>query len=418
MDQEILRLSDPDEGIRLDALRQLSKSGDKPSTGRDVNNHIHTTYSFSPYSPSSALWHAYMSGLCTAGIMDHDSVSGLREFIEAGRILSFPITCGVECRVDMRGTALEGKSINNPDQHSVAYVALHGIPHSQIDTVDRYLAPYREARGLRNRKMCSNLNSILNPYGITLDYDLDVLPLSMAHRGGSVTERHILFAVAKKMSENPGPGQETIDLLESMGVALSPKQHTMLSNAKSPYYDYDLLGILKGSFVEKFYVDATAECPKVTELASLANEVGAILAYAYLGDVEESVTGDKKAQRFEDSYLDLLFETLHSLGFHAVTYMPSRNTPPQLERLRKLCAEHNFFQISGEDINQPRQEFVCKAMRSPEFSNLFSSAWALIGHELAATDDISKGMFSPQNITKPLDSRIEKFKNIALKHYT
>jgi hypothetical protein len=30
-----------------------------------------------------------------------------------------------------------------------------------------------------------------------LDYDRDVLPLSMAHRGGSVTERHFLFAPAK-----------------------------------------------------------------------------------------------------------------------------------------------------------------------------------------------------------------------------
>ena len=39
-------------------------------------------------------------------------------------------------------------------------------------------------------------------------------------------------------------------------------------------------------------------------------------SYAYLGDVGESVTGDKRAQHFEDAYLD---ELLHKqeTGFDA-----------------------------------------------------------------------------------------------------
>ena len=74
---------------RLDALRKLKKMVDSneipaPQRGNDINNHIHTIYSFSPYSPSKAVWMAYTSGLCTAGIMDHDSISGAEEFIEAG----------------------------------------------------------------------------------------------------------------------------------------------------------------------------------------------------------------------------------------------------------------------------------------------------------------------------------------------
>ena len=48
-----------------------------------VNNHIHTTYSFSPYSPTDAVYMAWKNGLKTAGIMDHDSVAGAREFLEA-----------------------------------------------------------------------------------------------------------------------------------------------------------------------------------------------------------------------------------------------------------------------------------------------------------------------------------------------
>ena len=61
------------------------------------------------------------------------------------------------------------------------------------------------------------------------------------------------------------------------------------------------------------------------------SDVGAISAYAYLGDVGDSVTGDKRAQKFEDDYLDELVPYLKELGFRAITYMPSRNTKAQLD---------------------------------------------------------------------------------------
>ena len=70
-----------------------------------------------------------------------------------------------------------------------------------------------------------------------------------------------------------------------------------------------------------------------------------------------------------------------SCGIRAVTYMPTRNTPEQLTRLRRLCDENGLFQVSGEDINSPRQSFVIKAMENPLFSNLIDATWKLIEHE-------------------------------------
>ena len=110
---------------RLAALRELKAVAEPPVQGVFVNNHIHTSYSFSPYTPTSAVYFAWKAGLRTAGIMDHDSISGAKEFIEAGKIMDMPVTCGVECRVNVKGTALEGKRINNPDQLSCAYLAMH-----------------------------------------------------------------------------------------------------------------------------------------------------------------------------------------------------------------------------------------------------------------------------------------------------
>ena len=133
-----------------------------------VNNHIHTVYSFSPYTPTTAVEAAKNNGLKTAGIMDHDSVGGAREFIEAGKKYDMPVTVGVECRADMSKTALAGKRINNPDQLSVAYVAMHGIPHQNIERVDSFFAPLRQRRNVRNRAMCENINKLTAAYGITL----------------------------------------------------------------------------------------------------------------------------------------------------------------------------------------------------------------------------------------------------------
>ena len=139
--------------------------------------------------------------------------------------------------------------------------------------------------------------------------------------------------------------------------------------------------MLKGTFVPKIYIDADAECPKLPEMVALCKEVDAYLCYAYLGDVGNSVTGDKKAQKFEDDYLEDVFECLKEEGVGAVTYMPTRNTMEQLIRLRGLCDEYGMFQISGEDINSPRQSFVIRAMENPMFANLIDATWKLIKHE-------------------------------------
>ncbi len=389
---------------RLDALRDLKKAvdaGDIPTPARGiyVNNHIHTCFSFSPYTPTSAVWYAWMAGLRTAGIMDHDSVGGIREFVEAGKIMDMPVTCGFECRVNVTGTPLDGRKVNNPDQKSCAYLAMHGIPHTKIGEAEAVLAGLREKRNDRNRKMVANINALTASAGISLDFDRDVYPLSMAKEGGSVTERHICYALTKKITGAYPDRSDACGFIEKLtGVPMSAKTKDKLLTAPDNFYEYDILGVLKGHLVEKFYVDATDECMNIREFTALADRLGAISAYAYLGDVGESPTGDKKAQKFEDDYLDELFDTLADCGFDAVTYMPSRNTKEQLARVMRMCDERGLFQISGEDINSPRQSFVCEALK--EYPHLMKATYALIGHELAATDDLSSAMFSAETRAK------------------
>ena len=373
------KLNAPTREARIANLKEVLKTTTFPEmVPQYINNHIHTTYSFSPYSPTAAVYAARMEGLCTAGIIDHDSISGAEEFIEAAQIIGIPVTIGMEARISMDGTRLEGRRTNNPDQVGVSYMTIQSVPHDKIGVLTEFFKPYQAARHARNRQMIAKINELV---GVELDYDRDVLPLSEAADNGGVTERHLMYALAIELVKQVGKGQPMIDKLTAVGMNLSEKQKTMLLDTQYPFYEYDVLGMLKGTFVPKIFIDATTECPKLCDMVKLCNDIDAYLCYAYLGDVGDSVTGDKKAQKFEDDYLDDVFECLAEEGVKAVTYMPTRNTPAQLERLRGLCDQYGMFQISGEDINSPRQSFIIRAMENPMFQNLIDATWKLIEHE-------------------------------------
>ena len=406
---------------RLTALQELvnkHKRGELPRAQPSgyVNNHIHTIYSFSPYSPGGAAYKAWSQGLTTAGIMDHDTVAGAEEFAEAGRLLGIATTTGFECRCSMRETPFADKKINNPDQAGIAYMACHGVPRQNLAIAESWLSPYREKRIIRSRAMTERINDLTKNTALFLDFDRDILPLTMSAQSGTVTERHLLYALALKIQSVCGSVEKIRSFVkDNYSLEMTEKDEDRLLSAGPGSRTYILLGVLKGRFVEKFYIDATDECPDATEFVRFVESIGAIAAYAYLGDVKESVTGDKRPQEFEDAYLDEFVGWLAGAGFHSITYMPTRNTGAQLKRIIDLCENHNLFQISGEDINSPFQSFICEALKKPEYRHLIESTWALIGHERTAAENIDRGMFRPETISRwpDINERVRYFAGLG-----
>ena len=181
---DIQALNSGTAGSRLEALARLRHkldSGEIPPAFSEglTNNHVHTTYSFSPYSPAKAAWKAVECGLSTVGLMDHDSVGGAEEFIAAGETIGIATTIGFEMRTDWSATPLAGRRVNNPDQLTSGYITAAALPHGSIAAADAFLAPLRAARNGRNRRMIERLNDIVRPFDIEIDFDADVLPLSM-----------------------------------------------------------------------------------------------------------------------------------------------------------------------------------------------------------------------------------------------
>ena len=87
-----------------------------------------------------------------------------------------------------------------------------------------------------------------------------------------------------------------------------------------------------------------------------------------------------------------------------------------LDRLRALCKAYGMFEISGEDINSPRQSFVCMAQRDPAFDHLYDATWALIAHENLTTENPEKGFFAAKAVKNYPDiaARTAVFAKIGL----
>ncbi len=369
---------------RLENLRRLiaSETSAPEVKSEYANNHIHTKYSFSPYSPTAAVYFARSEGLGTCGIMDHDSIAGAREFREAGKIARMGTTCGFEARVSLKGTPFENRRTNHPDQKGAAYMAFHSVPCESFDKAQKKLHELAALRNVRNRKMTDKVNEIMRPYGISIDFEKDVLPLSWYEQGGSVTERHLLYALSLKIIDSVGRENVLAFLKEKLGIAPSEKIQARLRDTHSEHFTYDLLGVMKSELNERVYIPADEEMLTLKQAVAFAGEIGATLCYAYLGDIGDSVTGDKKSQKFEDDFLEELLEYLRAEGVKGVTFMPSRNTVAQLDRLMGLCDKYGFTQISGEDINSSRQSFICKELADPRFRHLVDAAWRLVKSEI------------------------------------
>jgi len=401
-----------DKSDRLTALDSLAAESPKglfrdfQQSTAEINNHIHTIYSFSPYSPSMAALLAKKAGLGAAGSVDHDSIAAAEEMLAACAILGIGGCAGFEVRVSFK-TGADGKTspfasrkINNPDSAGYAYMTVQGIPRQAIKKAAEFLAPIRVKRLERTKAMANSANSLLLESGLSnIDFEADVLAQSKYDEGGEITERHLLKAVADKIILKFGKGPELCEGVKSkMGITIPPRQIAMFADANNPHYIYDLLGILKTEFLPQIFIQPDEEeCIPATQVTAFAQSIAAIPAYAYLGDVGESPTGDKKAEKFEDDYIEELFAEISRHGFKAITYMPPRNTQDQLRNLRRLSAEWGFMEISGVDINSSRQSFNCPEVLKNEFRHLLDTTWALIAHERLASVDTCYGLFSDKN---------------------
>lgn len=388
----------------LTVLKQIEKD-DKffiPSPREhDVKISLKTEYSSMPFNPSYLAYKLHDAGCQIAGIMDYLTMAGAKEFYKACEILGLKPLLGVEATTYISRYKKRDLRINHLYQKDVINLCMTCIPYHSIDFVDEWLKRFRERRNERNRKMVELINKKYRQYGIELDFDRDVLPISRYGEGGAVTEWHLLYALAQKLIEKFGRGQILLRFLtHELSIILTEKmKQNLLDVTDNKIYIYDLVNILRAE-VRYFYVDAVDECCSILEFIKVAKDTGSLVCYRYIGDIIQNVMGEYRVEKYEDSFLDELISELKELGVNAVMYEPSRLTDEQLKRIGELCEEHDMIQLSGETIYSVRQGFKNDVLEDERYDYLVNNSWALVGNVKAMDAGKESSIVSPSTIEK------------------
>lgn len=388
---------------RLKGIKLLKKAEAKdvsliPETVEGKGNlSLHTFFSFSPYSPSQAAYTAYKSGLEFAGVTDHDTLSGAFEFVSACKLLGMESTVGLQLRA--RFYENEGRWLNSFYEKDVGFVCIRGIPAGEITAMNKELALTRAARVARDEKMVEKFNSRLKKYGISISFAKDVKPLSRYSRGGTITERHILFAFAQKLKEKFSTAEAILDFIKNtLKIQVEEEFTVALSDAKNPYYAYDLVNCLKHEI--RFFYVPDEDLPAAKSLVEFAHRHGALATYAYVGSTKRIYEGEETVIELESGYMEELMKDLADTGFDAVEYSPFTVDGDTAARLTLLAAENGMFTLPASDVNSPRHRLISYGSLPEE---LALNSRAVIGHEKSASYDISDGINTEKSKEKNPD---------------
>ena len=371
----------------------------------DIKLFLKTNYSSIPYSPSALAYKCYENGAKVLGICDSETLGGVKEFYEACKTLKVACSIGFEIKTDVIRPKLD-RRINDIYQPDIINLAVVGIDYNKIDEVNDRLKKFRHEKADRIKKMADSLNKHYKRIGINLDFKEDILPISNYSEGGTVTEMHLILALCNQLIYRFGKGQTLIDALRiQMGISLSERSRkNLLTNIDDKLYIYDLQNVLKNE-IRTLYVEADKECCSISELRKIAVDCGGILTYLYMGDIEQVVFGENRAEVYEDSILEYLIKELKRLGINAITVSPSRHTPEQIDNIMTLAKDYQLIVIPGETIYTRRQDVQYNEIDELKYPELIESAFAICGNQKAIDTELG-GFFQNEAVQKYVDQKV------------
>jgi len=363
-------LYDFNPDVRRQAIRDLKE---KINTGEmslepekeAFNLHCHTFFSFNAYgySPSGLAWLAKLKGYKALGIVDFDTLDAVSEFLESCETLGVRGSAGIETRVYI--PEFSSREINSPGEPGVCYHMGIGFTTSAVpDSASGMITGLRQRSNQRNRDLIARINQYLHP--VTVDYDLDVLPLTPA---GNATERHILTAYIRAVEKQVPDGVsfwakalgQTTDQIQA--IIDDPARISNLIRSK----------LMKRGGVG-YVQPGPSTFPGIEEFHALITTCGALPCFAWL---DGTSTGEKDIRE--------LLELVISRGVVAVNIVPDRNwniADPQQRQL-KLQNLYDFVKLSqeldlpinvGTEMNSPGNKLV-DDFDVPELAPFYPAFW-------------------------------------------
>jgi hypothetical protein len=342
-----------DAGERKQALLSLLdqvKAGEiaLPETGRFVNLHCHTFFSYNTYgySPTKFAWLARKAGLAVIGTTDFDVLDALDEFREACRLLGLKGCSGLETRVYV--PEFSTRVINSPGEPGISYHMGVGFPSAEVPASQReFLKGLKQTAQQRNRDLMQRVNRYLSP--IELDYERDVLTLTPA---GNATERHMCLAYARKAREQFGEGSDGLaeywsqKLGADAGKLGLPEGRDLLNTIRAKTMKRGGVGYVqpdRGSF------------PLMADTNRFILAAGGMPVHTWLDGTSDG-----------EQAIEELLNVAIGTGAVALNVIPDRNYTPgsqdqkvkNLYHVVEVAERRHLVIVEGTEMNSPGQKFV------------------------------------------------------------
>lgn len=327
----------------IDTLRDRAAAIDVAATRVPVNSHIHLPPNFSAFdSVAQATELAAAQAVGVLGVSNYYDYSIYGLFTEqvAGQRI-FPMY-GLEIIVMIDDLRDSGIKVNDPGNPGKTYVCGKGITKfaDMSDRASALLQQIRDADRERMATMIEKLGAVCSDRGFDTGLNERGVVDMIVNRHGSlretvyIQERHIAQAFQEAVfdqadsAERPALvaailGQDAKDANDHVGIQGEIRSHLMKAG--------------KPAFAEETFIT-------LSEAAELILELGGIPSYPTLAD------GTSPICAFEDPP-DKLLGHLRDYDFHAVEYIPIRNTAPVLTEYVTAMRTAGLIVTAGTEHN-------------------------------------------------------------------
>lgn len=385
MQREILveRLSQERSGARLSTLKKIIKSDKKHNTIPKKNNftqiNLQSYYSFSPYSPTMAVYMAYNSGLVACGLCDVDSLSGVKEFVSACKIAKMPYSVGFQTFAEIDG--------------EVRKFAVYGIPFKKFKEINEIIEKDKKIKIYESSELCETINKQFVKTGIFIDFFTLKKSTKLAD-GGSILPRHVCFEFAKELVEKYGKGDGIVNLFSEYLFTFTDYEKKLLSEIDNPFYLQDLTRVLARKIPYKKQSRIS-----IDELNKRVINCGGFCAH---------IVRKKDAGSF-----DKLLAQCKEHNLPAICVDTFEN--PSLRESLIKCEAENILCLPSDFVDSPRKKFTTSA--SDIDSKITENVFAVVGNQITVNESIETGIFSSKAIkNSPLIyERVRLYSIIGLK---